>query len=104
MSKETELTGQATEAEIAAWKKKHGKVFQVKTGNSVGYIHKPGRRELSYASKVGAQNPLDFAEAILTSCWIGGDETIKSDDDKFLSVSSQLEKIITVAEAEITEL
>ncbi len=99
-----ELTGQATPEQIAAWKKKHGKVFQVKTGDSVGYIHKPGRKELSYASHVGASKPLDFAEAILASCWLGGDETIKSNDDKFLSVSSQLEKIITVAEAEITEL
>ena len=102
--KTEEPKGQATPEQIEAWKKKHGKVFQVTTGNSVGYIHKPGRKELSYASHVGASNPLGFTEAILNSCWLGGDETIKSDDYKFLAVSSQLEKIITVAEAEIKEL
>ncbi len=104
MSKATELKGQSTPEQIGAWKKEHGKVFQVKADNSVGYLRKPGRRELSYASKVGADNPLGFAEAILAGCWLGGDETIKSDDEKFLAVSSQLEKIVSVAEAEITEL
>jgi hypothetical protein len=104
MEKVLTMTGEATPEQVEAWKKKHGRVFQLKTCESVGYLKKPGRSELSYAGKVGAQNPLDFSEAILQSCWLGGDETIKSNDEKFLAVSSQLEKVISVAEAEIKEL
>jgi hypothetical protein len=104
MKEEIKLIGEATPEQIEAWKKKHGKVFQIKTGESVGYIYKPGRREMSYAGQVGATNPLGFSEAILNNCWLGGDETIKTDDEKFLAVSSQLDKIIAIGEAEIKEL
>ncbi|MDR2475944.1 MAG: hypothetical protein LBD45_08820 [Bacteroidales bacterium] len=104
MEKVSIITGEATPEQVETWKKKHGRVFQVKTGESVGYLKKPGRSELSYAGKVGAQKPLDFSEAIFQSCWLGGDETIKSNDEKFLAVSSQLENVISVAEAEIKEL
>ena len=98
------LFGCATEAEIAVWKQKYGRVFELKSNNHFGYIKKPGRMELSYAGKVGAENPLLFSEAILTSCWLGGDEKIKSDDDMFLGIAGQLAKVISVAEAEIKEL
>ncbi len=104
MEKNAKLTGEATAEQITTWKNQYKKVFQLTVAGCVGYIKKPGRKELSYASQAGANAPLVFAEAILTSCWIGGDETIKTDDEKFLGVSSQLEKIISVAEAEIKEL
>jgi hypothetical protein len=47
---------------------------------------------------------LKVTEAILTSCWLGGDESIKSNDDKFLAVSGKLEKVVEMAEAEVKEL
>ncbi|MDR0206038.1 MAG: hypothetical protein LBI45_02110 [Bacteroidales bacterium] len=103
MNKET-LTGQATDEQIKAWKEKHEKVFFIKVLGSIGYLRKPSRKALSYASIAGQKDPLKFNEVLLNDCWLGGDDTIKTDDTKFLSVSQDLAKIVEVAEAELGEL
>jgi hypothetical protein len=103
MEKET-LIGQATEEQIEAWKKKHGKVFYVSVQGSIGYLKKPSRKALGYASVAGKQDTMKFNEVLLNDCWLGGDETIKTDDTKFLSVSQKLADLIEVAEAELGEL
>ena len=103
MSKET-LTGQATDAQIKEWKEKHGKVFFIKVQGSIGYLKKPSRKALSYASVAGQKDPLKFNEVLLNDCWLGGDETIKTDDTKFLSVSQKLAELVEVVEAELGEL
>ena len=103
MNKET-LTGQATDAQIKEWKEKYNKVFFIKVQGCIGYLKKPSRKALSYASVAGQKDPLKFNEVLLNDCWLGGDETIKTDDTKFLSVSQKLAELIEVAEAELGEL
>ena len=44
--------------------------------------------------------PEEIAEDVY-DCWLGGDETIKTDDAKFLGVSSVLTELIEVKEAEL---
>lgn len=98
------LKGQATDEQIKTWKDEHEQVFQVIVEESVAYLKKPNRRILSLAMKAAEKNSMRFNETLLNNCWLGGDETIKSDDDKFLAVSSQLDVIVEQKEAEIKEL
>jgi hypothetical protein len=103
MNKE-ELKGQATDEQIKAWKEKHGKVFFIKVLDGIGYLKRPSRKALSFASVAGQKDPLKFNEVLLNDCWLGGDETIKTDDTKFLSVSQKLAELVEVVETELGEL
>ena len=97
------LTGMATPEQIAEWKKKHGDIFMAEVGGSVCYLKKPDRKTMSYVGTLG-NNPVRANEALLQNCWLGGDESIKTDDEKFFGVSSKLAEIVQVKEAEITKL
>ena len=101
---EKTLVGQATPEQIEAWKKKHGEVFIATVGDSVCYLKKPSRKALGYASFASKNNPLNFNEVILNDCWLGGDESIQTDDSKFLGVSAVLTDLIEVKEAELKKL
>jgi hypothetical protein len=49
-------------------------------------------------------NPVRANEALLQNCWLGGDESIKTDDDKFFGVSAKLNEIVEIKDAEIVKL
>lgn len=93
-----------TKEQIAEWKKKHGSVYEICVEDKIGYIRKPDRKVLGAAMSFAQSNPLKMGETILASCWLGGDDELRTDDDYFLGVNSKLEAIIEVKEAEIKKL
>lgn len=99
----TELKGTATAEQIAEWKQKHGDVFMIHVDGSVCYLKKPDRKTMSYVATLG-NNPVRANEALLENCWLGGDESIKTDDEKFFGVSTKLDEIIQIKSAEIKKL
>lgn len=99
----TKLKGQATAEQVNDWKKKHGDVFKVEIDGSVCYLKKPDRKTMTYVATLG-NSPVRANEALLENCWLGGDDDIKKDDEKFFGVSAQLAEIIQIKEAEITKL
>lgn len=106
MAKEVkkQFIGQASEEQIAEWKKKYSKVSAIMIDGHICYLRKPDRRILSYASGVGAKDPIKFNELILANCWLGGSEAIKTDDELFLGVSGKLVELIEFKEAELVNL
>lgn len=104
MTEEKELIGKATPEQIEEWKKKYGTVHAVVVDGHIGYLKKPDRKVLGYASSVGAKDPIKFNELLLTNCWLGGSEDIKTDDEMFLGASSVLATLIEVKEAELVKL
>lgn len=99
----SELKGTATAEQISDWKKKHGDVFKVEVGESVCYLKKPDRKTMSYVATLG-NNPIRANEAMLQNCWLGGDESIKTEDEKFFGVSAKLNEIVQIKDAEVTKL
>lgn len=95
---------EATPAQIEAWKKLHGKVFMIEVEGKKCYLKKPDRKTLSAANAVGANDPYLHNEIVLNSCWLGGDEEIKTDFDLFLAAQNELHKMINVKTAELKEL
>jgi hypothetical protein len=102
--KKEELIGQATPEQVAEWKKKHGKLWAIIVDGHICYLRKPDRKILGYASVAGKDNPLKFNEVILNSCFVGGSEAVKNEDDLFLGASSKLVELIQVKEAELVNL
>ena len=87
---------------IEEWKKQHGEVFLIETQGRQCILRKPTRKDLSYVSVV--KDPIKMQEAILNQLWLDGDAEIKTDDDLFFAVSSQLDEVLRVKEAEIKKL
>lgn len=100
----TQKSGQATPEQIADWKALHGEIFAITVEDKIGYLRKVDRKTLSFASAIGTKDPMKFNEIILTNCWLGGDEELKTNDDYFLAVSGTLSELIVVKEAELVKL
>ena len=49
-------------------------------------------------------DPIRSNEVLLENCWLGGDESVKTDDSKFMGVSPVLAEIIQVKEATLKKL
>ena len=93
-----------TKEQIKQWKAKYKEVFVLRVDDKVAYLRTPDRATLSYASTLATKDPIKFNEAILTNCWLGGDEEIKTDDALFLSASSKLGELIQIKEATLEKL
>jgi len=94
----------ATEEQVKQWKSTYGDVFEVTVEDKRCYLRKPDRKVLGLATSMGQRNPMKFNEVVLHNCWLGGDDDIKTNDDYFLAVSSRLESIIQIKDAEIKKL
>jgi len=119
MKKQTEEKpehiGLAKPEEITEMKTKNPRgVFQItvsneRTGNvHYGYFKKPGRQQMDFASSEAAKGgkfSVDrFNSSLANNCWIGGDEAMRTDEDLFMSASTQFGELAKVYQAEIKEL
>ena len=102
-SKET-CSGLASEEQIAMWRRLHGDVFEVKSKDKICYLKRPDRKTLSAADAIGNTDPMHYNEIILSNCWLGGDDEIKTNDRYFLEVVQVLEEIVIYGRAEIKKL
>jgi hypothetical protein len=93
---------QTDEKQIAEWKKAHGDIYLIETQGKKCIVRKPTRKEYSYISVV--KNPIKAQETLLNQIWLDGDEEIKTNDDLFFAVCSQLEDVLKIKEAEIKKL
>ena len=82
------LIGQATPAEIAAWKEKYtGGIYAVEVNDHIAYFKNPGRAEVNVAfAATRSENSkyLDLVEKFMDLCFIGGSELILTEDALFL--------------------
>lgn len=114
-----ELKGTATPEQIAAWKQKYGEVNQISIDHHVCYLKRPDRATLSYALSQmkfgmggddGTSVEMDMGrmyktgEAVMTNCWIGGSEEIKSDDSLWMNACTKASELIEFKEASLKKL
>lgn len=98
------LKGEATPEQVNAWKRQHGEVFMVTVDGSAGYLRKPDRDTMKAVATIGTNDPIRANEVLLENCWLGGDESIKTDDAKFFGVSATLAELVEVKAAELKKL
>jgi hypothetical protein len=92
------------ENQIEEWKAKHGEIFKITVDGKIAYLRKPNRKDLSYLSVVAKNDYIKANEILLNSCWLGGDEEIKTNDEFFLSAIAQLGNMIKVKGSELEKL
>jgi hypothetical protein len=88
--------------QIQEWKKKHGDLFEITVEGKGCILHRPTRRDLSYASVV--KDPIKMSETMLNQLWVDGDEEIKTDDALFFAAIQKMQEVLEVKEAEIKKL
>lgn len=91
-----------TEEQLKEWKAQHGDLFEISVDGKNCILHKPTRKDLSYASVV--KDPIKLTETLLNQLWVAGDEEIKTDDELFMAVSNRMDEVLKVKEAEIKKL
>ena len=88
--------------QIQEWKKKHGDLFEITVDGKSCILHRPTRRDLSYARVV--KDPIKMSETMLIQLWVDGDEEIKTDDALFFAAIQKMQDVLEVKEAEIKKL
>ena len=91
-----------TKEQIQEWKKKHGDLFEITVDDKSCILHRPTRRDLSYASVV--KDPIKMSETMLNQLWVAGDEEIKTDDALFFAAIQKMQDVLQVKAAEIKKL
>lgn len=88
------LIGQATDEQIAAWKKEHGTVHEIQVEDKVAYLKKLDRGSLSLALTYLGRDNVKFAEAIFTNHFIGGCKEMEQDTDYLPGVIEECLRIV----------
>lgn len=88
--------------QIDAWKKQHGDIYLITVEDKSCVLRKPTRQELSFVS--GITDPMQFTETLLKHLWLGGDEDMQERDEYFLAISSKLDTVLKLKEAEVKKL
>jgi hypothetical protein len=101
---EKKLIGEVSSEQVAMWKNLHKAVFTVTVDGSVAYLKKPDRITLKAMAACAQSDPIKVGELLLENCWLGGDETIKTDDEKFLGAVGEMGKLVEVKNAELKKL
>lgn len=101
---EEQLIGQASPDQIEEWKKKYGKLYAIIVDGHICYLKPPDRKILGYASIAGKTDPMKFNEVMLNSCFVGGSDAIKTEDELFFAAGMKLADLIQVKEAELVNL
>jgi hypothetical protein len=101
-------TGQISEEQIEALKRKHGIVLtlEVKANDegteiALAYLKRPDRLLLGAYFNKNKINQISAKEMLLTGCWLDGDKRIQTDDDLFLSACPSLEYFFDIRESSL---
>ncbi|GAB3734930.1 hypothetical protein [Spirosoma lituiforme] len=107
---------------IDQWKEKHGEISKITVADhsvkfdphlvpaddeeiegKTAYLRKPTDKELSFAmSKLPVM--LDAGKVLVKSCWLGGDEEIKTDMAMFNSAAMEALQFLEVRQSKMVKL
>ena len=93
-----------SEAQINAWKRSYGAVYEIALEGHKGYFRSPDRKILGLALSEGAQDPMAYHEVIARNCWLGGAPALLDDDTYFLSICMRLGELVEWKEAVLKKL
>jgi len=88
------IVGEVSPEQLDSWKTKHKEVYTIEVVDDdcirTGYLRKPDIKALSEVSRKAVvitpegdiqQNIVEAGIHMIDTCWLGGDEQIRTDDD-----------------------
>jgi hypothetical protein len=94
---------EATTEQIEGWKQKYGQVFEIECEGTVAY-YKTADRTTLQAFYANSKNLYMAVETLAKNCWIGGDESFKTDPKKIMSVGEYVEELTSPKKSTLKEL
>lgn len=91
--------GGVTDEQVQSWKKQHRKVYAIEVPDRdtkevfVGYFHHPDMETMSLVNKISKADEIKSATMLFDKCWLGGDDTMKSDALVRIAATGQLDAI-----------
>jgi hypothetical protein len=101
---------EATEAQIKQWKKEFKEIYAIEVimddegTQAIAYFRKPTLDTITAADKFMKEDPLKGGDVLFENCWIGGEETIKGNDEARLSCMKHLGKLFQVKVSKLKKL
>lgn len=90
--------GGITEAQIEAFKARHGKVHRVDIvadgDTHIGYFRRPDFQTIRAVTKLGKTDEVEAGKVMFDNCWLGGSEELRKDALLFMAVQVQLGKLL----------
>lgn len=93
----------ATQEQIQEWKKKHHSVFALESDEKTCYIFSPIENlSILKAFMNGlAKGSFECVDVLITNCWLGGDEEMKTDDRIKMSLVDQVRDFVEFPDHEV---
>lgn len=114
------LIGQATDEQIATWKKMYGEVYQVTVKGHVCYVKPFDRATMKCAlsllkvkidpaagdseMELDMEKIIEIGEVGLQNCFIGGSEAILQQDNLFIAAAMEVGQMFDLAESDLKKL
>lgn len=105
------IQGEATEAQIQEWKKKHAEIYEIRVPKNddeteflFGYFKKPDRSVIANAMRYATDNPIKAGEIQFNGCVIACQQEMKDDTEYFLSAMQQVGSLVKIREATLKKL
>lgn len=90
--------GGITEAQVEAFKAKHGKIYRVDivdgADTHIGYVRRPDFATIKAITKLSKTDEVEAGKVMLNNCWLGGSEALRTDAVLFMAVQVQLGKLL----------
>ena len=108
---ETVLIGQATEDQLKQWKEeiiaKYGhnsKLFSYEVDGRICYLRSLDRNTYALATTKVMQSPAKFNEVVIENTWMGGDETLRKNDEYYFGLIEFVEELMTKKKGSLKQL
>lgn len=105
VSENASIKGEASEQDIAEWKRQHGDVFMyVSTDLRVAYFKRPTLAILDACKFQAEKREIKFNKMLCEQCFVGGDRTIISSEAHLLGLFKWIARLINVVEGTMGKL
>lgn len=100
------MIGEVSKAKIAEWKKQYGDNVFVYVSNDfrIGYFVSPTLVILDRCEVNSRGSKQKFNKLLVESCWLGGDETLKTSEEHLLGIYKWLPSLITITEGILAKI
>lgn len=98
----------ASEDQIAEWQAKYGKgnICELTYGDKTCYVFDPATDIIKMKAIIAARRKSmgDMVDSLINNCFIGGDESFKTDDQLKMGIEDQVDELMDIPEYVLEDL
>lgn len=104
----TTNNGGITDEQIATFKAKHNKVFEISVQDDdtvhIGYFKRPDMKTMSAVNTIGKKDEVESGVVMFNNCWLGGSSEMESDAIVKMAAIGQLASVFNTCVGSLKNL